>query len=213
MGFDVLIKNGTIVTSRNAYRGNIYIKNGKIEAIASEELATDVIETIDATGKYIFPGFIDTHVHSRDPGATYKEDFYHSTQAAAVGGVTTVFEMPNTNPPINNVENFKKQVENLQNKAFVDFGIWAICLGHLNLKDLEELNKAGVIGFKFFWGYAVHAKTFQLMYNYKPGMEDVIPPFTDGQVFEMFQEIAKTGQVFAIHAENSDLIQHLPPSE
>lgn len=211
MSFDLLIKNGTIVTSKEAYKGNLYIKNGKIEAITNNELLSDVDvkDVVDAEGQYVFPGFIDTHVHSRDPGATYKEDFHHSTQAAAAGGVTAIFEMPNTNPPINNVENFNKQVENLQSKAFVDFGIWAICLGHLNLKEYQELQNAGVIGFKFFWGYAVHSKTFQLMYNYKPGMEEVIPPFTDGEVFEMFQEVAKTGQVFAIHAENNDLIQNL----
>ena len=209
MAFDLLVKNGTIVTSKEEFSGNIYIKNGKIAAITNDELKDGVKEIVDAAGKYVFPGFIDTHVHSRDPGATYKEDFYHSTQAAAAGGVTTIFEMPNTNPPINNAANFQKQVANLQGKAFVDFGIWAICLGHTNLKEYEELQRAGVVGFKFFWGYAVHSKTFQLMYNYKPGMDDVIPPFTDGEVYEMFEEVAKTGQIFAIHAENNELIQTL----
>jgi allantoinase len=209
MKFDLLIKNGSIVTSESTYQGNIYVKDGKIAAITNEEWAVDVKEIVDAEGKHVFPGFIDTHVHSRDPGATYKEDFFHSTQAAAAGGVTTVFEMPNTNPPINNAENFHKQADNLKSKAFVDFGIWGICLGHLNLQEYQSLQQAGVIGFKFFWGYAVHSKTFQLMYNYKPGMEDVIPPFTDGQVYQMFEEVAKTGQVFAIHAENNDLIQTL----
>lgn len=209
MEFDLLIKNGTIVTPEDAYKGNIYIKNGKIAAITNDELRSDVGEVVDANGKFVFPGFIDTHVHSRDPGATYKEDFYHSTQAAAAGGVTTVFEMPNTNPTVNNVENFRKQVANLKSKAFVNFGVWGICLGHLNMKEYEKLHHAGVIGFKFFWGYAVHSETFQLIYNYKPGMKDVIPPFADGEIYEMFQEVAKTGQIFAIHAENHDLIQRL----
>lgn len=207
--FDLVIKNGIIVTSEDSYKGNIYINSGKIKAITSEELPGEAIEIVDAGGLHVFPGFIDTHVHSRDPGATYKEDFYHSTQAAAAGGITSIFEMPNTNPPINNAENFQKQVSNLQSKAFVDFGIWAICLGHTNINEYNALQKAGVIGFKFFWGYAVHSKTYQLMYNYKKEMDDVIPPFTDGEVYEMFQEVAKTGQVFAIHAENNDLIQHL----
>lgn len=209
MKWDLVIENGTIVTNKEDYQATIYIKNGKIEAVTNEPLAGDAETSIDAAGCYIFPGFIDTHIHSRDPGATYKEDFHHSSMAAAAGGITTVFEMPNTNPPINNVGNFKKQASNLESKALVDYGIWGICLGHLNLDDLNQLHEAGVIGFKFFWGYAVHSKTFQLMYNYKTGMEDVIPPFGDGEVFDMFTEVAKTGQVLAIHAENNDLIQHL----
>lgn len=209
MTYDMLIKNGKIVGSGEIYSGNIYIRDGKIAAITSGELPAAAAEVVDAEGLHVFPGFIDTHVHSRDPGATHKEDFYHSTRAAAAGGVTTVFEMPNTNPPVNNAENFRKQVQNLQSKAFVDFGLWAICLGHMNLDQYENLRQAGVVGFKFFWGYAVHAKTFQLMYNYKDGMEDVIPPFHDGEVYDMFREVAKTGQIFAIHAENNQLIQHL----
>ncbi|MEM5591155.1 dihydroorotase family protein [Niallia circulans] len=90
-----------------------------------------MLEVTDGEGLYVCPGFMDTHIHSRDPGPTYKEDFYYSTQAAAAGGITTVFEMPNTNPPINNVENFEKQKKNLTAKAHVDFAIWGICLGML----------------------------------------------------------------------------------
>ncbi|KHF39459.1 allantoinase AllB [Halalkalibacter okhensis] len=209
MKWDLVVKHGTIITSTEQFKGFIYINNGKIVAVTAEQLPVETTEVIDANGQYIFPGFIDTHIHSRDPGATYKEDFFHSSMSAAAGGITTVFEMPNTNPPINNVENFNIQVNNLSSKALVDFGIWAISLGHLNLEEIKHLKKAGVIGFKFFWGYAVHEKTFQLMYNYKTGMKDVIPPFGDGDVFDIFTEVAKTGQVLAIHAENNDLIQHL----
>lgn len=209
MGYELLIKNGKIVSSDSVYKGNIYVKNGKIAAITDDELLTEVMEVIDADNLHIFPGFIDTHVHSRDPGATYKEDFFHSTKAAAIGGITTIFEMPNTNPPINNAANLKKQIVNLQGKAFIDFGIWGICLGHLNSREYQGLHNSGVIGFKFFWGYAIHSETYQLIYNFKQGMKNVIPPFTDGQVYEIFKEVEKTGQILAIHAENNDLIQYL----
>ncbi|MEI3607930.1 allantoinase AllB [Pseudogracilibacillus sp. SE30717A] len=209
MRWDHIIRNGEIVTPSATYTANIYIKDGKIAAINEEELNGDAKEITDASGLHILPGLIDTHVHSRDGGATYKEDFYHSTQAAAAGGITTIFEMPNTNPTINTVENFKKQVNNLQSKAHVNFGIWGICLGDLNNKDLLPLTEAGVIGFKYFWGYAVNKNTFQLVYNYSEDMVDVIAPCDDGQVFEMFEEVAKTGRSFGIHAENSDLINHL----
>ncbi|WP_174727368.1 allantoinase AllB [Mesobacillus harenae] len=208
MHWDHIIENGILVNSKEEIQSNIYIKNGKIAAIG-KDLEGTADEITDANGCFILPGLMDVHVHSRDPGATHKEDFFHSTQAAAAGGLTTIFEMPNTTPPINNVENFNKQVENLESKAHVDFGIWGICLGKLNISDIQSLNKAGVIGFKFFWGYAVHSETFQLIYNYKSDMKEVIPPFDDGEVYEMFQEVAKTGRLLAVHAENHELIQHL----
>ncbi|MBO1003843.1 allantoinase AllB [Pseudogracilibacillus auburnensis] len=212
MKWDHIIRGGEIVTPTSQYKANIYVKNGKIVTITDSELEGEAKEITDATGLQVLPGLIDTHVHSRDGGATYKEDFFHSTQAAAAGGITTIFEMPNTNPTINNVENFHKQVENLHSKAHVNFGVWGICLGDINNEDLQSLSEAGVIGFKYFWGYAVNKHTFQLVYNYSNEMEDVFPPCDDGEVFAMFEEVAKTGQTFAIHAENSDVINRLTKS-
>ncbi|ALC80377.1 MULTISPECIES: allantoinase AllB [Bacillus] len=209
MKWDHVIKNGIIYSDCEFIKGNLYIKDGKIAAIASNELSGEAVKETNAEGLYVLPGFIDTHIHSRDPGPTYKEDFYYSTRAAAAGGITTVFEMPNTNPPINTVENFNKQKDNLTPKAHVDFGIWGICLGDINRKDILPLHKAGVIGFKFFWGYAINSETYQLMYNYKDGDPGVIPPLTDGEVYDIFKEVEKTGQILAIHAENNQIIQRL----
>ncbi|MGM8211907.1 allantoinase AllB [Virgibacillus sp. W0430] len=209
MHWDHIVTNGHIVTSTSDFVANIYIKDGKIAAISNEALDGEAKEVTDAAGRYVLPGLIDTHVHSRDGGATHKEDFFHSTQAAAAGGITTIFEMPNTNPTINNAENFHKQVENLLPKAHVNFGLWGICLGDVNINDFKGLHQAGVIGFKYFWGYAVHKQTFQLQYNYSENMDDVFPPCSDGEVYDMFKEVAKTGQTIAIHAENSELINRL----
>ncbi|WP_100486839.1 allantoinase AllB [Sporolactobacillus pectinivorans] len=209
MEWDYVIKNGTIVTPGETYQANLYIKDGKIAAISGEPLEGTAKKETDAEGKYILPGLIDVHVHSRDPGPTYKEDFFTSTQAAAAGGITTIFDMPNTTPPTRDIESFHAQVANLTPKAHVDFGLWGICLGHMNNKDIPALAEAGVIGFKYFWGYAINKKTFQLTYNYKAGMDDVIPPFSDGEVYEIFQNIAKTGKVLAVHAEDSSLILKL----
>lgn len=206
--YDHIIKNGIIVSSNGEYRSNIYINNQKIVAISDDDLG-EAHEVTDAENQYVLPGLIDTHVHSRDGGATYKEDFLHSTKAAAAGGITTLFEMPNTNPPVNNIENFNIQLENLRSKASVNFGMWGICLGDLNLSSIASLNEAGVIGFKYFWGYAVNKETYQLIYNYDKSMENVIPPCDDGEVYKMFEEVSKTGKKFAVHAENSDLIATL----
>lgn len=206
MKWDHVIKNGTIVNPQESYKAHVYIKDGRIWAVTSEDLGGEALEYTDAEGLYILPGLIDTHVHSRDGGAEYKEDFYHSTQAAAAGGITTVFDMPNVVPAIYNVENLKKQIENLTPKAHVDFAIWGLCLGDLNNKDIQELSQAGVAAFKFFWGYAINSRTYQLIYNYDSSMKDVIPPLGDGDVYKIFKEVAKTGKIIAIHAENASLI-------
>lgn len=209
MNWDHIIYNGTIATSKDIFKGNIYIKNGKIAAITSEDLGGNATEITDASGLYVLPGLIDTHVHSRDGGAPEKEDFFHSTQAAAAGGLTTIFEMPNAIPAITNTKNLKSQIENLIPKAHVDFAMWGLCLGDLNNDDLVSLNEAGVIAFKFFWGYAVNSETYQLVYNYDPSATNIIPPLRDGEVYKIFEEVSKTGKLIAIHAENADLMEML----
>ena len=210
MMWDNVIKNGTVVTATDTYKANIYVKDGKIYAITEKELEGDAKETTDATGKYVLPGFIDSHVHSRDgfKGAWEKEDFFHSSMAGAVSGITTIYEMPNCNPAVYNVDRMNDLIECITPKAHVDFGVWGLCLGNLNHEDIPKLAEAGVVGFKFFWGYAISGD-YQLIYNYKEGMKDVIPPLDMGQIYEIFRDVAKTGKMVAIHAENFDIINLL----
>ena len=206
--WDLVVKNGVLVNSHDSYKADIYVKDGKIAAITTEDLG-EAKQTLDAGGKKVFAGFIDTHVHSRDGGALHKETFWHSTRAAAMGGVTTIIEMPNAVPAVCNVENFKAQKANLESKAHVDFAMWALCLGDLNNKDLMDLSKMGVAGFKFFWGYALNKSNYSLVYNFDPNDTNVIPPLDDGEVFDIFKTVAKTGKLLAIHAENAPLIRRL----
>ena len=209
--WDHIIKNGTIVTGSESQKANIYIKNGKIAAITADELPGEAKEVTDASGRYVLPGFIDTHVHSRDGrnGSHYKEDFFHSSMAAACGGITTIYEMPNCNPAVYNVDKMNDLIEVITPKAFVDFGVWGLCLGPLNNNELSAMSKAGVVGFKFFWGYAIDAKTYQLIYNYQEGMKDVIAPLDLGEVYKIFREVARTGKKLGIHAEDFDVIKLL----
>ncbi len=211
MYWDHIIKNGTIVTTNDSYKANIYVQNGKIAAVTSDELPGDAAEITDASNKYVMPGFIDTHVHSRDGynGAHYKEDFFHSSMSAACSGITTIYEMPNCNPAVYCVDTMNQLINCITPKAHVDFGVWGLCLGDLNNDRLQSLADAGVVGFKFFWGYAIDSKTYQLIYNYKEGMQDVIPPLDQGQVYKIFEQVAKTGKMVAIHAENFDIIKLL----
>ncbi len=211
MKWDHVILNGTLVTAAETYKANIYIKDGKIAAITSDQLDGEADEITDAAGKYVLPGFIDSHVHSRDGrnGALYKEDFFHSSMAGACGGVTTIIEQPNTNPTIHNVEMMDSLNEIIAPKAHVDFGNWGLCIGKLNNADLPKMAEHGAAAFKFFWGYALDLNTKQLIYNYKEGMPNVLPPLDDGEIFTIFREVAKTGKVLGIHGENFWLIKQL----
>jgi len=205
--FDLRIENGIIVTPEKSIRSNVYVLDGKIAEISDE--IKEAKEVIDATGKHIFPGFIDPHVHSRDGGATHKEDFFHSTRAAALGGLTSIVEMPNAVPAVSDAERFHAQKANLESKAYIDFAMWALCLGKMNNNDLKELDELGVAGFKFFWGYAINKSNYNLVYNYEKGDPNVIPPLGDGEIYTIFEEIAKIGKPLAIHAENADVISEL----
>ena len=108
-------------------------------------------ETLDATGLHVLPGAIDVHVHFRDPGYPHKEDFASGTAAAAFGGVTTVFDMPNTIPPTGTAEMLAAKHRIAAAKAHVDFGLYGL-LGEDTIEHVPALVEGGVIGFKLYMG-------------------------------------------------------------
>ena len=95
--YDLVIRGGTLFNHNGEGLGDVAVKDGKIAAIGDLSTAT-AGEVIDAKGLHVLPGVIDTQVHFREPGNEHKEDLETGTRAAALGGVTAVFEMPNTNP-------------------------------------------------------------------------------------------------------------------
>src|SRR6202046_407576 len=99
MTADLVILGGTIVTENAAFPASLAIAEGRIAAIGEESAMPPAAERLDATRLHLLPGAIDLHVHIRDPGYTHKEDWAPGTAAAACGGVTTIFDMPNVNPP------------------------------------------------------------------------------------------------------------------
>src|SRR5690625_6057139 len=101
--------------------------------------------------------------------------------------------MHNNNTLVKTRDNFLKQNENLGSKVNIDYSLWGISLGDLNKNNIQELHDSGVIGIKYFWGYAVHKDTFQLIYHYKPGLKDVMPTCDDSEVYEIFKAVDKAG--------------------
>ena len=94
--FDLILKNGTIHTPGGAEQADVGVRGGRIVAIGTG--LGDAGEVIDCTGLDVLPGCIDSQVHFREPGLEHKEDLESGSRAAVLGGVTAVFEMPNTNP-------------------------------------------------------------------------------------------------------------------
>lgn len=124
---------------------SIGIEGDKIASL--KKIAPKREECINLREAVILPGLIDAHVHFRDPGLTYKEDFRTGTMAAASGGFTTVLDMPNTRPPTNTPKAFKEKLKIADHKSLVDYGLHA---GVGKLKDIRSLYKFKPASFKLF---------------------------------------------------------------
>lgn len=154
MHFRTQIKNATIVNEGRRFIGTLVIDDDRIDEIiegADSEPVIPVDETIDGTGCYLFPGVIDDHVHFRDPGLTQKGDFSTESRAAAAGGVTTVFDMPNCNPQTTTMEAFKEKWMIAASKSVVNFGLFFGATAG-NAYELGKLDSRKVAGIKLFMG-------------------------------------------------------------
>jgi dihydroorotase len=187
--FDLVIAGGRVVSADSVFAADIAVAGETIVAIGDGLAARGAREVIPAAGRYVLPGAIDSHVHFREPGYTHKEDWGSGTAAAAVGGVTTVFEMPNTNPPTGTVEALRLKQEAAARQAHVDYGIYGL-LDENNIGELEALIAQGVAGFKCFMG-----NTF-----------GDLPAPSDGAMLEGFEILARHGLRCVVHAENPSIM-------
>ncbi|EKQ55475.1 MULTISPECIES: allantoinase AllB [unclassified Clostridium] len=190
--FDILIKNTHLVTCEKVKFGSLAIKDGKIADILLGNCEVDSKITIDGTGKYLFPGLIDAHAHLNEPGFTTREDFYHGTRAAAVGGVTTVIDMPMQNEPaLYSKDIFVSKEACVSSKAYVDYSFYGALVTY-NLNKLEELNSCGVVAFKSFFA---------------PVSPDYTPLNT-GQIRHALSIIKKFDGLASFHCEDYNIITY-----
>ena len=188
----MIIKNGTIVDPKSgvAKKATVLIEGNLIKNIYPEDFDVSQIEdseVIDATGKYIMPGFIDLHVHLRDPGLTYKEDIATGTAAAARGGVTTVCAMPNTKPVVDAVEtlNYVHDKAASEGKVRVrQLSAFTKNMDGKELVDLEAMHKAGAVAF------SEDGKSVMDIVLYR----------------EALKKVADMGALVMAHCEDKDLV-------
>ncbi len=149
--FDLIVRGGVLANHAGEGHADIGVAGGKIGAIGDLSRFSAEVE-IDARGLHVLPGIIDTQVHFREPGNEHKEDLETGTRAAALGGVTAVFEMPNTAPPTTTAEALNDKLRRAKGRAHVDhaFYVGATAENADQLRDLERL--PGCAGVKTFMG-------------------------------------------------------------
>jgi len=185
---DLVIRGAQVVSPDRIFEAAVAIAGERIVAVGHDDTMPSAREEMRADGLHLLPGAIDSHVHFRDPGYPNKETWRTGSAAAALGGVTTVFEMPNTNPPTGTVEALRLK-QKAAESSYVDFGIHGL-LGDDTVERLEELLEAGVTSFKAFVG-----NTF-----------GNLPAPTDGALLEGFEKLAPLGIRTVVHAENSSIL-------
>lgn len=149
--YDMIIKNADIINHAGRGMGDIAIKDGKFAGFGHFD-ATDAGEVFDASGLLAMPGVIDTQVHFREPGLEWKEDLETGSQAAVMGGVVAVFEMPNTNPNTIDVATFEDKLKRAHHRMHCDHAFY-VGGTHENIHHLAELERLkGCCGVKVFMG-------------------------------------------------------------
>lgn len=148
-----LIENAVIVNEGRKVTGSVVIEGEKIAEIlvGEEQAAAPCDEVIDASGCYLLPGAIDEHVHFRDPGLTHKADITTESHAAAAGGVTSIMDMPNTNPQTTTLEALEEKFALLAEKSSVNYSCY-FGATNSNYTQFPQLDKRRVCGVKLFMG-------------------------------------------------------------
>ena len=135
---DLIIKNGSCYIDNDLKNQDIGIKDRQIAEIG--KITADAKDTFDAQGLTILPGCIDTQVHFREPGSTNVEDLESGSKAAVLGGITSLFEMPNTNPPTSNQTEFNKKLSLAKNRMFSNYAFYFGATPQ-NMEDLQKVDK------------------------------------------------------------------------
>ena len=148
-----LIKDATIVNEGKTIRGDVLIKNGRIEKIAASIQTNEKVKEINANGLHLLPGVIDDQVHFREPGLTHKATIYTESKAAVAGGVTSFMEMPNTNPPAFTQDLLEEKYAWAKNTSLANFSFY-MGTANDNYDEVMKTNakKNDVCGVKIFMG-------------------------------------------------------------
>ena len=183
--FSLIIKNGSCYVNGKFTQTDIGLSGNKIKKIGKIELNSSKV--YDATDKVVLPGIIDTQTHFREPGSTDVEDLESGSRAAVLGGVTSLFEMPNTNPPTSNLVEFDKKLQLAKNRMHSNYAFYFGATPE-NIEQLSKLKDVeGCCGVKLFAG----SSTGKLLVDKEADIEKVI---------------SNSDRVVSIHSEDEEIL-------
>ncbi|MQA81638.1 MAG: amidohydrolase family protein [Streptosporangiales bacterium] len=188
------ISGGDVMVRGQLVPADVLIDGSSIVGILRPGEQADAAEVIDATGKWVLPGIIDTHAHTREPGYTHKEDFHTASRAAAVGGITTMIDMPNVEPPTDTLEQFEVKRDLAAAKSIIDWGHWAAGTDPVQVKKMAA---AGATGFKIFQVSGAYPHDPRLAVN------------DEGRLIQVFRTISEVGLPCLLHPFNQSLFEQL----
>ena len=191
--FDLVVRNGTVVTPAGPVRADIAVEDGLIAVVGPAVDDGGECE-VDARGLQVLPGVIDAHVHFNDPGRADWEGFVAGSHAIAAGGGTCFIDMPlNAHPPTVDAAAFDLKVAAARDAALVDFALWGGLVPG-SVDRLDELAARGVVGFKAFMS---------------PSGIDDFPAVDDLTLYDGMARAARLGLPVAVHAENGEITSGL----
>lgn len=186
---DLILSNAKAYINNEIVDCSLAIDRGKISKIAKEANMPKAETKIDLKNLLVLPGLIDVHVHLRDEGKEYKEDFYTGTAAAAAGGITTVLDMPNNKPVTMSVEALRRRMKIAEGKNLVNVGFYSEF--PKNMKETEEIIREGAVAFKLFMGEKIGGLNID----------------NDHALLEAFKRVSSLKVPVAVHAEDKTTLK------
>jgi len=186
---DLVLGNAKAYVEGKIVECSIAVEGGSIFKIGRETNMPGADVKTDLKGLLVLPGLVDAHVHLRDEGKTYKEDFFSGTAAAAIGGFTTVFDMPNNSPITMSVESLRNRVAAAQNRILVNVGFYSAFPD--DIRRLQGIVQEGIVGFKLFMAEQIGGLNIH----------------DDDALLEAFEAVDKLGSLTAVHAEDEHALR------
>jgi dihydroorotase (multifunctional complex type) len=193
---DIAFVGGTLVSGGGRATRDIWVRDGRIVAVVEPGSPVEARTRVDARGLLILPGILDSHFHCRAPDHPEREDFDSGTAAAAAGGVTTILEMPISDPVCATPEVLSQRQQLARVQARIDVGFYA-APGDLDAPRLQEMVAAGAVAFKV------------MMHGFPAGRESSFRGLAltaNRDIYRALERVRDTGLLVAVHCEDQDLI-------